>query len=56
MKNTIEVILDVVFNHTGDFFHATPLPSPDHVHHLVSLQGSPGALEGKEVAFRLKMR
>ena len=39
---------------TGDlsqdvsFFHATHLSFPDHVHHLVALQGSPRALERKE--------
>src|SRR6266700_3156868 len=30
------------------FFHATHLPFPDHVHHLVALQGSPRGLERKE--------
>jgi hypothetical protein len=31
------------------------LPFPDHVHHLVSLQGSPRRLEGKE-AFSKELR
>src|SRR6266566_1972461 len=30
------------------FFHTAHLPFPDHVHHLVSLQGSPRRLERKE--------
>jgi Insertion element 4 transposase N-terminal len=30
------------------FFHATHLPFPDHVHHLVSLQSSPRGLHRKE--------
>ena len=30
------------------FFHTTHLAFPDHVHHLVALQGSPRALERKE--------
>ncbi len=30
------------------FFYATHLPFPDHVHHLVALQGSPRGLQRKE--------
>lgn len=30
------------------FSHATHLPFPDHVHHLVSLQSSPRGLQRKE--------
>ena len=30
------------------FFHATHLPFPDHVHHLVSLERSPCRFHGKE--------
>jgi hypothetical protein len=35
------------------FFHATHLPFPDHVHDLISLQGSPRALPRKEAHPRL---
>ena len=35
------------------FFHAAHLAFPDHVHDLVSLQGSPRTLEGKEAHPRL---
>jgi hypothetical protein len=35
------------------FFHATHLPFPHHVPELISLQGPPRALEGKEAHPRL---
>ena len=35
------------------FFHAMHLAFPDHVHDLISLQGSPRTLEGKEAHPRL---
>ena len=34
--------------HDVSFSHATSLPFPHHVHHLISLQGSPRPLKGKE--------
>ena len=34
------------------FFHTTPLPFPEHVHHLVALQGSPRRLKRKEAHSR----
>src|SRR6266516_503472 len=30
------------------FVHSSHLPFPDHIHHLIPLQGSPRRLEGKE--------
>ena len=34
------------------FFHTTHLPFPEHVHHLVALQGSPCRLKRKEAHSR----
>lgn len=34
--------------HDVPLFYTAHLPFPHHVHHLISLQGSPRRLEGKE--------
>lgn len=39
-------------SHDVPFFDTTHLPFPHHVHDLISLQGSPRALKGKEAQYR----